>query len=124
MLRGLFSRLDTTPGQEKVIGEAVDNLRAAFSKLGDEKEKIRRDVATAFKGAQFDHETMKQAFTRQDAAMEEIQRTILVELSKVHEALNERQRREVADLLENGFGWGRGWYGSRGGHCHPASSVA
>ena len=124
MLRGLFSRLDATPGQEKVIGEAVDNIRSAFSKLGDEKEKTRRDVATAFKGAQFDHEPMKQAFTRQDAAMEEIQRTILVELSKVHEALNERQRKEVAELLEHGFGWGRHGYGHASYRCVGASNVA
>lgn len=119
MLRGLFSRLDATPGQEKVIGEAVDNIRSAFSKLGDEKEKIRRDVATAFKGDQFDHGPMKEAFTRQDAAMEEIQRVILVELSKVHEALNEKQRKEAAELLEHGFGWGRRGYGfaSHGGGC-------
>jgi hypothetical protein len=132
MLRGLFSRLDTTPGQEKVISEAVDNIRNAFAKLGDEKEKIRRDVATAFKGEQFDHGPMKDAFTRQDAAMEEIQRTILVELSKVHEALNEKQRKEVGELLEHGFGWGRHGYGfasyggcrGRFGRYHEASNVA
>jgi hypothetical protein len=126
MLRGLSYRIGATPGQEKVIGEAFENIRNAFSKIHDEKEKARRDVATAFKQETFDHGPMKDAFTRADGILEEIQRTILVELSKVHEALNPEQRKQVADLLENGFGgghggwrhqgWGGGWrHGYRGG---------
>src|SRR5262245_60331750 len=82
MLNGISERLNATPGQEKVIGEAVDNIRAAFEKLHDEKEKARRDVAAAFRGAEFDHGPMKDAFTRHDQMLEDIQRVILVELSK------------------------------------------
>jgi heavy-metal resistance protein len=124
MLRGLSYRIGATPGQEKVIAEAFENIRTAFSKIHDEKDKARRDVATAFKQETFDHGPMKDAFTRADGILEEIQRTILVELSKVHEALNPEQRKQVADLLENGFGggwgrhqgWGGGWrHGYRGG---------
>ena len=123
MLRGLSYRINATPGQEKVIGEAFENIRNAFSKIHEEKEKARKDVAAAFKGEQFDHEPMKAAFTRHDAIMEELQRTILVELSKVHEALNPEQRKQVGDLFENGFGghgygygrWGGGWGGQ--GRC-------
>jgi Spy/CpxP family protein refolding chaperone len=115
MLRGISYRIGATPGQEKVIGEAFENLRTAFSKLHEEKDKARKDVAAAFKGEQFDHEPMKAAFTRHDGLLEEIQRTILVELSKVHEALNPEQRKQVSELIENGFG-GRGYgYGSWGG---------
>jgi heavy-metal resistance protein len=127
MLRGLSYRIGATPGQEKVIAEAFENIRNAFSKIHDEKDKARRDVATAFKQETFDHGPMKDAFTRADGILEEIQRSILVELSKVHEALNPEQRKQVADLLENGFsgGWGRGGYGYGrgrwgGGHGHWA----
>ena len=119
MLRGLSYRIGATPGQEKVIGEAFENIRGAFSKLHDEKEKARKDVASSFKGETFDHDPLKAAFTRHDALLEEIQRTVLVELSKVHEALNPEQRKQVADLLENGFGhgrWGGGHHGW-GGRC-------
>jgi len=130
MLRGLSYRIGATPGQEKVIGEAFENIRNAFSKIHDEKDKARRDVATAFKQETFDHGPMKDAFTRADGILEEIQRSILVELSKVHEALNPEQRKQVADLLENGFsggwghhggwrrqGWGRGGWAAAGGGC-------
>jgi len=130
MLRGLSYRIGATPGQEKVIGEAFENIRNAFSKIHDEKDKARRDVATAFKQETFDHGPMKDAFTRADGILEEIQRSILVELSKVHEALNPEQRKQVADLLENGFsggwgrhggwrhqGWGRGGWSAAGGGC-------
>ncbi|HVE83593.1 MAG TPA: hypothetical protein VND93_12120 [Myxococcales bacterium] len=118
MLRGISYRIGATPGQEKVIGEAFENIRNVFAKAKEEKEKARKDVATAFKGEQFDHEPMKAAFTRHDALLEEIQRVILVELSKVHEALNPEQRKQVADLLENGFsggGYGYGRWGHHGG---------
>ncbi|HEY8208337.1 MAG TPA: periplasmic heavy metal sensor [Myxococcaceae bacterium] len=117
MLRGLSYRIGATPGQEKVLGEAFENIRNAFSKIHDEKEKARKDFATAFKGEQFDHGPMKDAFTRHDGILEEMQRTILVELSKVHESLNPEQRKQVADLFENGFGSGRG-YGRWGGGHH------
>lgn len=118
MLRGLSYRIGATPGQEKVIGEAFENIRNAFSKIHDEKDKARRDVATAFKQETFDHGPMKDAFTRADGILEEIQRTILVELSKVHEALNPEQRKQVADLLENGFGGGWRHQGHGGGWRH------
>jgi hypothetical protein len=122
MLRGLSYRIGATPGQEKVIGEAFENIRSAFSKIHDEKEKARRDVATAFKQETFDHGPMKDAFTRADGILEEIQRTILVELSKVHEALNPEQRKQVADLLESGFGgYGYGRWGGGHGRCGGGS---
>src|SRR5438132_10335021 len=50
MLRGISSRLDATPGQEKVLAEALKNIRASFEKIRDEKDQARKDVATAFKG--------------------------------------------------------------------------
>jgi hypothetical protein len=114
MLRGLSYRIGATPGQEKVLGEAFENIRSAFSKIHDEKEKARKDFATAFQGEQFDHGPMKEAFTRHDGILEELQRTILVELSKVHEALNPEQRKQVSNLFEHGFGG----YGGGHGHGH------
>jgi hypothetical protein len=124
MLRGLSYRIGATPGQEKVIGEAFENIRNTFSKIHEEKEKARKDFATAFQGEQFDHGPMKEAFTRHDGILEELQRTILVELSKVHEALNPEQRKQVSEMFEHGFGGGHGYGhgrwggGGRWGHGH------
>lgn len=117
ILRGLYQRLDTTPGQEKVIAESFDAVRAAASKFRGEADRLRRDVAQAIRGQTLDHEPLKAAFGRHDTLVEELQREVLVSLGKVHEALDERQRRELAELIESG-GYG---FGACGGYrrCGP-----
>jgi Spy/CpxP family protein refolding chaperone len=117
MLRHLFERLETTPGQEKVIFDATDAVQKAWAKVWEEKEKSRQDLGRAVKGERFDQSAVREMFSRHDAVMDELRKTITGELAKVHEVLDERQRREVGDLLEHGF-WGggrRGWGGGRWG---------
>ena len=112
MLRGLFRRLDTTPGQEKVILESLEAVQGACAKFRDEAEKLRADAARAFSGEKLDHEPLKAAFLRQDGLIEELRREVLVALEKIHEALDERQRKLAGEMLERGFwhagGWGHG----------------
>ncbi len=118
MFRWLFERLETTPGQEKVIVEAVEQVRDAAAKASGTVRGFGPDVARAMRGQTLDHEQLKQAFLKQDAELEELRRAVLVSLEKVHEALDERQRRELAELIERApmFGGG-GWHGHhRCGH--------
>jgi Heavy-metal resistance len=114
MLRGLFERLDTTPGQEKVILQAVETLREKGREGRDAVRGTGSDVAKAFRGERFDESAMADAFTRQDAALESAQKGLFEALAKVHEVLDERQRRELADMMERGLGmwsrWGAGPY--------------
>jgi hypothetical protein len=119
-LRHLFQRLETTPGQEKVILTAAEEVQKAWAKVWEEKEKSRQDLGRSLKGEHFDQAAVREMFRRHDAVLDEVRKTITDQLSKVHEALDERQRREVGDLLEHGFwgggrggGWGR--WGNRGG---------
>ncbi len=119
MLRWLFERLETTPGQEKVILESVDQVREAAFKARGSFRDFGPDVARALRGEKLDHEQLKQAFTRQDTELEEIRRTLLVSLEKIHEALDENQRKELAELIERAPMFGGGGYGWRGhGHHH------
>lgn len=105
MLRGLFERLDTTPGQEKVILAAVEAMRAKGGEIRDAVHGTGGDVAKAFRGERFDESAMADAFTRQDAALENAQKALFEALAKVHEVLDERQRRELAELMERGLGF-------------------
>lgn len=113
-LRPLFERLATTPGQERVILEAATTLR---TKLGASKDALRAtagDAAKAFRGERFDEGVMGESFAKQDEALESTQKAIFEALQKVHDALDEQQRRDFADHIERftgGFGrWGRGPY--------------
>ena len=114
-LRWLFERLETSPGQEKVIVEAADALTEAFAKLRDEMGPSRAAVAQTLRGEHFDASSFKEMNARHDALLEALRRELQSSLAKVHEALDPRQRRELADILE--LGWGYGWRGHRGGGC-------
>lgn len=116
-LRGLFERLDTTPGQEKVIFLAVDEVRDAMKSARHELGQSRADVAAAFGREHFDAETMGAVFSRHDDAIATVRKAFVGGLSKVHEALDERQRRIFAELIETrlpGMRWGFGGGAYRG----------
>lgn len=110
-LRWLFERLETSPGQEKVIVKTVEEVTEAFAKVRDELGPSRAALGSALRGEQFDGAAVREMFARHDVAMDNLRRTVQGGLAQVHEALDPRQRRELADLLEHGFG-----YGWRGGH--------
>jgi uncharacterized membrane protein len=118
-LRALFERLDTSPGQEKVILSALEEMWAKKRAIGDEFVQTRKDVARAMRGEVFDEPALQEAFGRQDELLVSLRATMQVALKTIHDALDERQRGLAGDLLEHGpFGrhFGHGgppW--SRGG---------
>ncbi len=111
----LLERLDTTPGQEKVIFQAFDELREAMRDARHAFRRSRGDVAAAFAGEHFDAEAMGAVFSRHDDAIASVRKAVVGAMAKVHDALDERQRRAFAELLETrgGFGFGGGF--GRGG---------
>jgi hypothetical protein len=114
MLRPLFERLSTTPGQERVIVEAALGLQGRGREIKEALRATGGDTARAFGSASFDEAAMGEAFARQDAALESCQKAWIEALMKVHEALDEGQRRELARLMERGVDifsrFGRGPY--------------
>jgi Spy/CpxP family protein refolding chaperone len=115
-LRGLFERLDTSPGQEKVIRAAVEELYASTRAVRSELDQSRRDVAAAIRSGVIDETAMGELFARHDEKLREVRKTMVGALARVSEALDEGQRRQLADLLERGLGGGGGaWGGWRGG---------
>jgi hypothetical protein len=99
-LRGLFERLDTTPGQEKVIAAAVEELREVMRKHRGEIGKTRGDIARAMRGAAFDEAMLGELFARHDAAIEAMRKAVVGALARIHDALDEQQRARLADFLE------------------------
>ena len=122
-MRWLFERLDTSPGQEKVIVQAADELTEAFEKMRDEMSATRAAIARSLRGETFDAVTLRELDARHDELIDNLRKTLRASLSKIHEALDSKQRRELADLLEHGWGSGYrryghgvgcgGWHGAR-----------
>lgn len=113
ILRSLFERLDTTPGQEKVIARAFDELREALGSAKSDWNASKVRMADALRGSEFDHEAVGDAWAKHDTAFEAMRLKIATSMQEVHEALDEKQRKILADLIERGGpfstfgGWGR-----------------
>jgi hypothetical protein len=106
-LRWLFERMDTSPGQEKVIAEAAEALRGTMRGWHDDTERMRSDVARSIRGEAFDPAALEEAFARAEARFSGMRETLRGQAARVHEALDPRQRAELADLLASG--WRRRW---------------
>ncbi|APR86976.1 RNA-binding region RNP-1 (RNA recognition motif) [Minicystis rosea] len=113
LLHGLFRRLATTPGQEKVIREAIDEVRAAAREARGEARASRADLAKAMRSPAIDEVLFGEMFARHDVAMESLRKATIGALAKVHDALDEKQRAELASLIESGPGFFRGPWGGQ-----------
>jgi hypothetical protein len=105
ILRGLFERLETTPGQEKAIVSAVDELREAMGSAKGEMKGTRKDFADAFRRGPIDEAAVADIFVRHDTIISDTRRKVVEAVGKIHEALDEQQRGHLADILERGFGY-------------------
>jgi hypothetical protein len=94
--------------------EAVRELAGAASKLGDEAERTRADLAGAFRKSSLDEVMLGELFARHDRALEELRKAFVGAAARIHETLDDEQRARLGDLLESGWHDRR----RRGGH-HP-----
>jgi hypothetical protein len=109
-LQGLLEQLDTGPGQEKVIVGAVEQFVDQARDSGRELRATRKDIAEAVRGERIDETRLTEVFGRHDAALDKLRAAGIDALRKVHEALDERQRKVLGDLVDSGH-WGyRGFY--------------
>lgn len=104
MLRGLFERLDTSPGQEKVLVEVAEEISAAAAPLRDEARASRRAIADALRSPTVDEESLGALFARHDELLREARKHAVGVLARVHDTLDDRQRAALAALIERGFG--------------------
>lgn len=98
-LRWLFEHLDTTHGQEKVIIDAVEELRGPAKKARHELFSTGNELADAVRGEGFDHGRMAETWVRQDKTVETLRLGLTTALARIHEVLDERQRKLLAELL-------------------------
>jgi heavy-metal resistance protein len=101
-LYGVFHRLDTSPGQEKVIRAAVEELRDSLHGFGPELQASRSEVANALRGEVFDARTLEGALDGHVSEMRSLGAAVTAMLAKVHEALDPDQRRRLARMIESG----------------------
>lgn len=103
-LRSLFARLETTPGQERVIVDALKELKASFVKAKTQAKKSARDLGDAMQGDDLSVESMGSVFASLDEGAAAVRDGAFSALSKIHEVLDSRQRRVLADFITRSGG--------------------
>jgi hypothetical protein len=102
ILRWLFRHLDTTPGQEKVFSSAAEDLEGRFREMTSELEQVRKEIARGLRLPQFDPAAVRESFARERAHLDTLEESVIGHLGKIHEALDERQRAVLAELIQDG----------------------
>lgn len=103
----LLDRLDTTPGQEKLIREELDgiidqlhDLKRSWWRAGDELGQVLGQDTV-------DEATIDQALAKNSAQLDEVRKHTARALARIHEALDPQQRKRLARILSAGP-WARG----------------
>jgi Spy/CpxP family protein refolding chaperone len=104
-LHRMLGRLETTPGQEKVIREAISDLKEEAWGLRDEVRGTRRELAEAIQAPELDRALIDRVFAKHDDVIEKLRASLLRTAEQVHGTLDERQRKQLANMIESGP-WG------------------
>jgi hypothetical protein len=113
-MRWLFQRLETTPGQEKAIVAALEELRQNRAVVREELRQTRADLGRVLEGGLVDDAALEETFARHDRLLAPLRVSFVEALKKVTEALDDGQRRELARMLKGGGWFGRGAWGGDG----------
>jgi len=98
----LLRRIDATPAQEKVFRDEASTLSETVHGLRGEFRASGRDLAAALRDENLDRLKLESIYRKQDELLASLRQRLSDSLERVHSTLDERQRNELADLLERG----------------------
>jgi uncharacterized membrane protein len=111
MMHALLSRIDASPAQERAIIGEVEKLQDRVRGARGGMHEARGDLAAALRGPVLDDAALGAVLGRVDAATGEARSAVLDALRGIHGLLDDKQRAQVADLLDRSGG---GWWGGSG----------
>jgi hypothetical protein len=117
MLDRLSAHLDTSPSQDRAMGDTVDSLFEAFEEERGVFSQARKAVSDALKGAEYDATVLDRLKAEQDASLRRVHTAIDDALATAHEVLDDEQRERLASMLQSGA---RCRSPRRGRHLHAA----
>jgi hypothetical protein len=102
-----LSHIDASPAQERAIIAEVDKLKERLWAARAGIKDSRGDLAAAVRGPTLDDAALGAVLGRVDTATGEARNAVLEALRNIHGVLDDRQREQLADLLDKGW-WRRG----------------
>ncbi|MET0595750.1 MAG: periplasmic heavy metal sensor [Polyangiaceae bacterium] len=100
----ILEKLDASPAQEKVIITAIDELKGIAKEMRGIGREVRSDVARAVRGPLLDDVALEGATARIDDATLKLRAAARAAIAKIHEALDDRQRKMLGDMIDSSFG--------------------
>jgi Spy/CpxP family protein refolding chaperone len=107
VVHSILGRLEATPVQEKAILAALDELKEKARELRGLGRDIRADVARAMRGPMLDDVALEGATARIDDAALKLRAAARAAIAKIHDVLDDRQRKMLADMIDSN--WRGGW---------------
>jgi len=104
-LRRIFQKLDTTPGQEKVIREAINEFRESARAVRPMGNDLRSDLAGVMRQPDLSEDAFATLDSKGDEAISRVRTAFRNALRKIHEVLDATQREKLAELLETKWGF-------------------
>lgn len=101
-----LAHIDATPAQERAIVAEVDKLHDRLHTAKSTVKDGRVDLAAAVRGATLDDAALGAVLGRVDSATAEARSAVLEALRNIHATLDDKQRAQLADLLDQGW-WRR-----------------
>src|SRR5262249_14657196 len=105
----LFSRIDASPAQERAIIAEIEKLQDRMRGAKAGVHEARADLAAALRGPVLDDAALGAALGRVDSATGAARPALVAALRGVAGVLDDRQRGQLADLLDGGDRWWRGF---------------
>ena len=102
-----LAHIDATPAQERAIVAEVDKLQERLRTARHTMKDGRGDLAAAIRGESLDDASLGAVLGRVDGATAEARSAVLDALRGIHATLDDKQRAQLADLLDQGW-WRRG----------------
>jgi len=107
MMHAALSRIDATPAQERFIVGELDKVKERVQGAKHNLADARGDLAAAMRGPVLDDAALGAVLGRVDAATGEARTALMDGLRNIHGVLDDKQRAQVADMLDQGAG---GWW--------------
>jgi Spy/CpxP family protein refolding chaperone len=108
MMHAALARIDATPAQERAIIAEVEAARERVQAAKGTLKDARGDLAAAIRSSELDDAALGAVLGRVDGATGEARGAILDALRNIHALLDDRQRAQVADMIDRNGGMFRG----------------
>lgn len=112
-----FKRLDTSPGQEKVIRTAISEAREVWRDYRKSNQGAKEQLVPILEAEVLDEHAVSSWLGERQRSLEEVKAPLLAIAKRIHDVLDPEQRRKVARFVAHSGGYyGHHYHGCHGHH--------